>query len=174
MQSRYFSVGLSLIGVGFGLASIGGLVCLRRAFKENVLWGVACLLLPMATLIFPLFYWGKAKGLFYSQVIGMMIGIAGVALMFRDPDMRAGMAAVMDHRSEIALIDNELPDGASAMPNLPAWLTGALTGGLAAPKPSASPTPAATPKPTPLPSPSASPTPNPTPNPASIPSPSPR
>ncbi|MHC4159031.1 MAG: ankyrin repeat domain-containing protein [Planctomycetota bacterium] len=64
------------LGVGF-IAYIWFLVI---AFREDILWGFYCLLLPIVTPVFLIEYWDKCKKPFYLSLIGGAIIFIGMFL----------------------------------------------------------------------------------------------
>jgi uncharacterized membrane protein HdeD (DUF308 family) len=73
-------MGMILLVVGGIVMFVGGILLLVAAFKENVLWGLGCLLVPFVSLVFLIMHWDKAKKPFFIQLIGLGITIAGVVL----------------------------------------------------------------------------------------------
>lgn len=70
-------LGYLLIGIGVILALIGGIGLLIAAFKESVIWGLGCLLVPLVGLIFVVTHWAESKNSFFCQVGGfgcLMLG----------------------------------------------------------------------------------------------------
>lgn len=112
------SVGLILVVTGSLLASISGFLVGRRAFRISLLWGVACLIVPGITLIFPFFAWRQCRGLLFMQLVGMAVILAGVAVVLLDPGTRSGIKAAMDERAQVAeLMDYGEPDGVRTAPS---------------------------------------------------------
>lgn len=71
---------LVLLIIGWVVAVVGGIMLLVVAFKESVLWGLGCLLVPFVALIFLIMHWSQAKNAFFVQLAGMaLIFIALVA-----------------------------------------------------------------------------------------------
>jgi hypothetical protein len=76
---------LSIIGTilalaGLALLLFGAITFLVATFRENVLWGIACLVLPLASLAFLIIHWAKAKDSFFLQLYGVAF-IIGAALI---------------------------------------------------------------------------------------------
>lgn len=63
-----------LILAGFGLTFIGAIMIAIAAFKESVLWGIGCLVVPLVALIFVIMHFKESKG-------GLMAYAAGIAAM---------------------------------------------------------------------------------------------
>jgi len=64
-----------LIVLGMLLAFLGGIFLLVEAFKEHILWGIACLFLPPASLVFMLLHWRVAKKPALMELTGFAIVI---------------------------------------------------------------------------------------------------
>ncbi len=82
---RTMSTMLSLIAtvlvlVGLVLVLVGGIAFLIAAFREGVLWGLACLFVPFATLAFLVIHWQKAKDSFFLQLYGLAAMLGAVLL----------------------------------------------------------------------------------------------
>jgi hypothetical protein len=69
-----------LVLVGFVCLVLGGITLLVATFRESVLWGIACLVLPLASLAFLIIHWQKAKDPFFLQLYGVAF-IIGAALI---------------------------------------------------------------------------------------------
>ncbi len=63
--------------VGAVLMLIGGLWLIIEAFKESILWGLGCIFIPIAGLIFVLMHWDKAGKPFLIQVAGVALFALG-------------------------------------------------------------------------------------------------
>ncbi|HKR55042.1 MAG TPA: hypothetical protein VJS20_01995 [Gemmatimonadales bacterium] len=64
---------------GFILAAVGGIWTLVLAFRESVLWGIGCLLIPLVSLIFVITHWDDAMKPFLIQLGGVvLIVVSGV------------------------------------------------------------------------------------------------
>jgi hypothetical protein len=70
---------LSVIGM---LTVFGGAIWLLVvAFQESVGWGIACLLVPCASLYFVFTHWEESRAPFLIQIGGgALMGISGVLL----------------------------------------------------------------------------------------------
>lgn len=82
---RIFIAMLSIIAtilvlVGLVCVLLGGITLLVATFRESVLWGIACLVLPLASLAFLILHWQKAKDPFFLQLYGVAF-IIGAALI---------------------------------------------------------------------------------------------
>jgi len=51
---------------------------LIAAFRESVLWGLACLFLPIVSLFFLIVHWSEAKRAFVVQLLGVGFLLAGL------------------------------------------------------------------------------------------------
>jgi len=69
---------LSIIGAVVALA--GGIWLAVVAFKESILWGIGCLLVPCVALIFAIMHWDKAKKPFLVELGGALLCSIGSAL----------------------------------------------------------------------------------------------
>jgi len=63
--------------IGFAVASVGYLWIVVIAFKKDVLWGVACLLLSFPTLIFLLLNRDDCRKAFFVCTAGLVICLVG-------------------------------------------------------------------------------------------------
>jgi len=54
------------------------LFLLIEAFKEHILWGVACLFLPPVSLLFMLLHWKVAKKPALMELTGFAIVVSGI------------------------------------------------------------------------------------------------
>ena len=50
---------------------VGGILLLIEAFKEGIIWGLACLLVSPVALIFTILHWDVAKKPFFIQLFGV-------------------------------------------------------------------------------------------------------
>jgi len=62
-----------MVLTGIALLVAGSLLLLVGAFRERILWGLACLLLPPAALVFTVLHWDVAKKPFFIQLFGFGI-----------------------------------------------------------------------------------------------------
>jgi hypothetical protein len=65
---------------GLITALIGWIWFLVAAFRESILWGLACLFLPIVSLIFLILHWNEAKRPFFVQLLAMALLIAAAVL----------------------------------------------------------------------------------------------
>ena len=47
--------------VCYALMLVGGIMVLVAAFRQSVLWGLACLFVPFASFVFCIMHWQEAK-----------------------------------------------------------------------------------------------------------------
>ena len=73
-------MGMALLVIGIIIGVVGGIWLLITAFQESVGWGVACLLLPIVSLIFVFLHWQEAKKPFLIGLAGNLIALAGAAM----------------------------------------------------------------------------------------------
>jgi len=64
---------LPLLIVGMALFIFGGFMFLVAAFREGVLWGLACLFVPIVQIFFLIVHWHDAKKAFAIQLTGIAI-----------------------------------------------------------------------------------------------------
>jgi len=63
--------------LGLVLAIVGGVWIAIEAFKEGLLWGIGCLLIPLVGLIFVALHWDVAKRPFLIQMVGVALYFLG-------------------------------------------------------------------------------------------------
>lgn len=73
-------LGTILMIVGYILAGICGIWLLVVAFKESIGWGICCLLIPFASLVFVITHWPIAKKPFLYSLVGAVVAGIGAAL----------------------------------------------------------------------------------------------
>lgn len=71
------AVGIVLIGLGGIAAVVGGLWVIVMAFQESVLWGLVCLLIGPAMIVFAIMHWEEAKTPFLISVAGSVVLVLG-------------------------------------------------------------------------------------------------
>ena len=74
------TLGMILNVVGAVVALAGGIWLLVVAFKESILWGIGCLLVPCVGLVFAIMHWEKAKKPFLIELAGVALASIGTAL----------------------------------------------------------------------------------------------
>lgn len=65
---------LVLLGIGFLLAFVGGIMVLVAAFRQSIVWGLVTLFVPLGNLVFTVLHWAEAKK-------GTLVSLVGAALM---------------------------------------------------------------------------------------------
>ncbi len=71
------TMGSLLMIIGFVVLAIGNILFLIAAFSESVLWGLACLFVPVVGLFFLIIHWDKAKTPFLIELAGTGIVLLG-------------------------------------------------------------------------------------------------
>jgi hypothetical protein len=67
--------------VGYLISIVGGFMVIFAAFRESALWGLACLFIPFASLVFLIKFWDAGKRGFFVSLAGLGVCvIAGVGL----------------------------------------------------------------------------------------------
>jgi hypothetical protein len=79
---------IALLIAGYLFIVVGVIAILIEAFRESVLWGVACLLLPVVTFFFVIVHWRVAKTGFMIQFFGLALVIIGLAF---GPDIETAL-----------------------------------------------------------------------------------
>ena len=69
-----------LVLTGLVLFVVGGFWFLVAAFRESVLWGLACLFVPIVSLFFLIVHWSEARRPFFLQLLAFALILAGVVL----------------------------------------------------------------------------------------------
>ncbi len=86
---------IALFLVCYGAVIAGGVMCMVAAFRQSLLWGLAYLFVPFASLIFVFAHWEKARTGFKVAVTGFA---GSLLLLACSPEMR-GFAARTAHLS---------------------------------------------------------------------------
>lgn len=73
-------MGPILVMAGGVLMFIGAIMVAIAAFKESVIWGLACLFIPIVGLIFIITHFQEAKSGVMAYVAGIGAVIVGAAL----------------------------------------------------------------------------------------------
>jgi len=68
-------VAICLILAGLVLFVVGGFLFLVAAFRESVLWGLACLFVPIVQLFFLIVHWPVARKPFFLQLLAFVLMI---------------------------------------------------------------------------------------------------
>ena len=71
------TLGVFLMVVGGGVCVSGGLWLLVVAFRESPLWGLACLLMPLAAFVFLFTHYDRAARPFGVSLLGSGIAFIG-------------------------------------------------------------------------------------------------
>ncbi len=71
---------MALVMIGFGISAVAGIWFLVVAFKESVLWGLGCLLVPFVSLIFLIIHWQDAKRPFLWSLLAVVPLVIGLLL----------------------------------------------------------------------------------------------
>ncbi len=70
----------AFVYVAFAVIGLGSLWLAYRAFCESPIWGVVCLLVPGASLLFVILHWDVAAGPFLVVVVGVGLVIGAAVL----------------------------------------------------------------------------------------------
>ena len=75
-------LGIIFMVLGLIIGLIGGIWLLVLAFKESVLWGLCCLLVPFASIVFIIMHWSDAyKPFLVSLAASAVYGLSFVFFM---------------------------------------------------------------------------------------------
>jgi len=58
--------------VGFGLSFVGGLWIVVLAWQKGILWGLACLFIPVLQLVYIALNWKESKSAFFLILAGFV------------------------------------------------------------------------------------------------------
>lgn len=78
-------MGPALFLIGLAINTVGWLMVVWIAFKESVGWGIACLLVPLAYIVFVITHWQDARKGFFTALGGMAILLFSVVAMPSPP-----------------------------------------------------------------------------------------
>lgn len=81
-------LGTGLIGFGLIIALVCGLWTLVLQFQTSILWGLACLLLPLVGLLWLVLYWEDGKRPLFVSLIGCAFMLVGLFIL---PEFRANL-----------------------------------------------------------------------------------
>ena len=70
-------ISIPLILLGAVIFIVGGFWFLVAAFRESVLWGLACLFIPIVQLFFLIVHWPEAKRPFFLQLLAFVMILVG-------------------------------------------------------------------------------------------------
>ena len=69
-----------IIIAGVIIFVIGGIRLLIEAFRQSIFWGLACLFINPACVVFTIFFWNTAKKPFLTQLFGFSLILIGTYL----------------------------------------------------------------------------------------------
>ena len=73
-------IAVSLMLLGLAIFIVGGIWFLVAAFRESVLWGLACLFIPIVSLFFLIVHWPEAKRPFFLQLVAFVMILVAVII----------------------------------------------------------------------------------------------
>ena len=73
-------LGSILMGVGYIISTVFGIMILIKAFQTSVGWGICSLLVPFAALVFVIKHWDIAKKPFLLSLISIPFIIGGTVI----------------------------------------------------------------------------------------------
>jgi hypothetical protein len=65
-------IALAFQWMGYGLCFIGGLWIIVLAWQRGIVWGLACLFIPVVQLIYVALNWKESKSAFFLIVAGFV------------------------------------------------------------------------------------------------------
>ena len=71
---------VTLILLGIFIFIVGGFWFLVAAFRESVLWGLACLFIPIVQFFYLMAHWPEAKRAFFLQLLAFAMIIVGLII----------------------------------------------------------------------------------------------
>ena len=74
---------LALVGIGFLVAAIFGIILIIKGFKTSVAWGLVVLLVPFGVLVFAIANWGVAGKAFLGNLLGGILMCAGIGIQVK-------------------------------------------------------------------------------------------
>lgn len=74
-------VGMGLMGIGWVIALVFGVMLLIQAFKVSVLWGLVYLFVPFGAIVFIVKFWDDAKRPFLMSLLSLPPILLGSLLM---------------------------------------------------------------------------------------------
>jgi glutaredoxin len=69
---------IAILILGVLTMAVGGIMQLVAAFRQSIVWGLASLFLPLASLIFTIVHWAEAKAGFFTGLAGTALLVCGV------------------------------------------------------------------------------------------------
>lgn len=73
-------LGLLLILAGGIIATVYGVIIMIRAFQTSIVWGLAYIFIPFASLVYIVVYWQEVKKPFLYSLLGLPLMGLGIAL----------------------------------------------------------------------------------------------
>ena len=67
--------------LGLAIFILGGIGLLIAAFRTNVLWGIGCIVIPPAAILYTFMHWQDAKNPFLLQLCGFFLLLVSVYLV---------------------------------------------------------------------------------------------
>lgn len=92
------NVGVLFVIVGVGAMAVLSWVLVLRAFRENVFWGLACLLFPIAAFLFVIRYWLEMRRLAAAYLGATAALLAGLGMVSLAPDLRGAVVGAFHHQ----------------------------------------------------------------------------
>lgn len=74
-------MGISLLILGSLAALVGGLMIVVAAFRESMWWGLACLLIPLASIVFVILHWDDTRPWLFLNLGGLLVAVLGAAFL---------------------------------------------------------------------------------------------
>lgn len=74
------TLGMIIMVIGWIVMLVFSILFLVRAFKENILWGLGCLVFSPVSLIFLIMHWQEARGPFLGQLGGVALTFLGLLI----------------------------------------------------------------------------------------------
>jgi len=74
-------LGLGLLGVGWLIAFIFGIILLIESFKTSILWGLGYVFVPFVSLVFVIVHWDRAKQPFLRSLLSLPFLVLGAIIM---------------------------------------------------------------------------------------------
>ena len=60
-----------LLWLGYALCFLGGLWIIVLAWQKGILWGLACLFVPVLQLVYVALNWKESKSAFFLLILGL-------------------------------------------------------------------------------------------------------
>ncbi len=92
--------GIALSSTGSLLLLITGITIILRAFRTSVGWGLACLLLPLANILFVIRYWQDMRRVAFYSFGGLALVLLGAGSFLLDPNFRIVFDRAKERGSE--------------------------------------------------------------------------